>query len=286
MSIAAAGIPLSCKGRTLRDGTADIHHLGLTAMEVQFIKVNPLTRLALDEEVGKLPRELPQQLVVSVGPADHQGGTPSLEALTVPIRRRDSISTLTWSLAKEHADLQQTKALARALDASDEFNWNESGEQYVWLRGSSKVPGMANTVLGSLTPEGSRLRVHVISDERAKRLRSLLDRIAPAALRYRLSEIHDFSKIGQGAPSATRISDIPPEVESQILAEFSGRYYRAWLDEQIPALGGRTPRHAATLKTQRSKVAALLREIEMRSPKAHVPDTAWMWEELGLTDLR
>ncbi len=111
-----AGIPLSCKGRTLRDGIADIHHLGLTAMEVQFIKVNPLTRLALDEEVGKLPRELPQQLVVSVGPADHQGGTPSLEALTVPIRRRDSISTLTWSLAKEHADLQQTKALARALD--------------------------------------------------------------------------------------------------------------------------------------------------------------------------
>ncbi len=183
-------------------------------------------------------------------------------------------------------DIVDREALARALDASDEFNWNESGEQYVWLRGSSKVPGMANTVLGSLTPEGSRLRVHVISDERAKRLRSLLDRIAPAALRYRLSEIHDFSKIGQSAPSATRISDIPPEVESQILAEFSGRYYRAWLDEQIPALGGRTPRHAATLKTQRSKVAALLREIEMRSPKAHVPDTAWMWEELGLTDLR
>ncbi len=111
-----AGIPLSCKGRTLRDGIADIHHLGLTAMEVQFIKVNPLTRLALDEEVGKLPRELPLQLVVSVGPADHAGGTPSLEALTSPIRRRDSISALSWSLAKDHADLQQTKALARALD--------------------------------------------------------------------------------------------------------------------------------------------------------------------------
>ena len=69
-----AGIPLSCKGRTLRDGIADIHHLGLTAMEVQFIKVNPLTRFAMDEEVGKLPRELAQPLVVSVGPSDHQGG--------------------------------------------------------------------------------------------------------------------------------------------------------------------------------------------------------------------
>ena len=111
-----AGIPLSCKGRTLRDGIADVHHLGLTAMEVQFIKVNPLTRLALDEEVGKLPREILQQLVVSVGPGEHEGGTPSLAALTSPIRRRDSITTLTWSLAKDYADLQQTKGLARALD--------------------------------------------------------------------------------------------------------------------------------------------------------------------------
>jgi deoxyribonuclease IV len=111
-----AGIPLSCKGRTLRDGIADVHHLGLTAMEVQFIKVNPLTRLALDEEVGKLPRDIPLQLIVSVGPGDHEGGTPSLAALTSPVKRRDSLTTLTWSLAKDYADLQQTKALARALD--------------------------------------------------------------------------------------------------------------------------------------------------------------------------
>ncbi len=93
-----------------------MHHLGLTAMEVQFIKVNPLTRLVLDEEVGKLPRELVQQLVVSVGAGEHQGGAPSLEALTSPIKRRSSLSTLTWSLAKDYPDLQQTRALARALD--------------------------------------------------------------------------------------------------------------------------------------------------------------------------
>ncbi|MGI0128972.1 MAG: TIM barrel protein [Thermoplasmata archaeon] len=111
-----AGIPLSCKGRTLRDGIADVHHLGLTAMEVQFIKVNPLTRLAFDEEIGKVPRDLLLQLVMNVGSPDHQGGTPSLPALTSPVKKRDSLTTLTWSLAKDYADLQQTKALARALD--------------------------------------------------------------------------------------------------------------------------------------------------------------------------
>ncbi|HZY91354.1 MAG TPA: TIM barrel protein [Thermoplasmata archaeon] len=85
-------------------------------MEVQFIKVNPLTRLALDEEVAKLPHDLVQQLVMGVGPAGKEEAPPNLDTLTSPIRRRDNLTTLTWSLAKDYADLQQTKALARALD--------------------------------------------------------------------------------------------------------------------------------------------------------------------------
>ncbi|HYA54690.1 MAG TPA: TIM barrel protein [Thermoplasmata archaeon] len=111
-----AGIPLSCKGRTLRDGIADVHHLGLTAMEVQFIKVNPLTRAVLDEELGKPARDLVQQLVVGVGPSEDQSSEPNVVALTSPLKKRSSVTTLTWSLAKDYADLQQTRALARALD--------------------------------------------------------------------------------------------------------------------------------------------------------------------------
>ena len=93
-----------------------MHHLGLTAMEIQFIKVNPLTRRALDEEIGKLPRELLQQLVVSLGPSEPKGAGPTVETFAQPIRRRDSLTTLTWSLAKDYPDLEQTRALARALD--------------------------------------------------------------------------------------------------------------------------------------------------------------------------
>ncbi len=110
-----AGIPLSCKGRTLRDGMADVHHLGLTAMEVQFIKVNPLTRRVLDEEIGKTPRELTQILTVNAGDTP-EAGPPTPEALTTALRRRDSITSLTWSLAKDYADLDQSRGLARGLD--------------------------------------------------------------------------------------------------------------------------------------------------------------------------
>ena len=111
-----AGIPLSCKGRTLRDGIADVHHLGLSALEVQFIKVNPLTRVILDEEVGKLPKELLQQLVVEVSSPGREPTHPIAEELTHALKRRTSITTLTWSLAKDHTDLGVTKALAKALD--------------------------------------------------------------------------------------------------------------------------------------------------------------------------
>lgn len=110
-----AGIPLSCKGRTLRDGISDVHHLGLTAMEVQFIKVNPLTRVLLDEEIGKSARELLLQLVVGVGAGD-VSAVPSAPRMVAPLGRKDSLTTLTWSLAKDYADLAQTRALARALD--------------------------------------------------------------------------------------------------------------------------------------------------------------------------
>jgi deoxyribonuclease-4 len=100
----------------LRDGIADVHHLGLAAMEVQFIKVNPLQHVALEEEVGHRPRELVQQLVIAVGPNTLAKAEPMISSLTSAIKRRETLTTITTSLAKEYSDLQTTKALARSLD--------------------------------------------------------------------------------------------------------------------------------------------------------------------------
>jgi len=61
-----AGIPLSCKGRTLRDGIEDVHNLGLTAMEVQLVRVGLLERHPTEEEVGLVARDLPNELVVEI----------------------------------------------------------------------------------------------------------------------------------------------------------------------------------------------------------------------------
>ena len=55
----------------------------------------------------------------------------------------------------------------------------------------------------------------------------------------------------------------------------------------MPALGNRTPRHTATLKTFRPKLIALLKDFESHSERQRrageiAYDFTWMWAELGL----
>ena len=56
-----AGIPLSCKGRTLKDGIEDIHALQLDAMEVQLLR--PLRDIPEDLDLIK---ELGEELDVAL----------------------------------------------------------------------------------------------------------------------------------------------------------------------------------------------------------------------------
>jgi deoxyribonuclease-4 len=111
-----AGIPLSCKGRTLRDGIIDLHHLGLTAMEVQFIKVNSAVRPVSPEEVGKKPRDIADHLIVEVGLPGRKGLESSPGLLDKPLTKRNHLTTLNWFLAKDYNVLNQARTLARSVD--------------------------------------------------------------------------------------------------------------------------------------------------------------------------
>ena len=61
---------------------------------------------------------------------------------------------------------------------------------------------------------------------------------------------------------------------------------REWLDLEIPALGGSTPREAAKDRRLRARLRDLL--VEMENIEARMAgstggrDLTWMWKELGL----
>jgi hypothetical protein len=89
------------------------------------------------------------------------------------------------------------------------------------------------------------------------------------------------------APAKDEITESPPEAQAEMLGEFYERQYRKWLDEPVPALGNRTPRHAARLKTVHPKLIALLKDFESHSERQRrsgevAYDFGWMWTELGL----
>jgi len=61
-----AGIPLSCKGRTLKDGIEDVHNLSLTAMEIQMVRATAYVRYPGEEEVDLCIREIDTDFVTEI----------------------------------------------------------------------------------------------------------------------------------------------------------------------------------------------------------------------------
>ena len=109
-----SGIPLSCKGRTLRDGIEDVHNLGLSALEVQLVRVNVQERPASEEEAGRRVRDVESEIVVEVRRRD--GGDGVLTNLDTAIEAGDTIVSLTSGVAADYGELEELGALARDLD--------------------------------------------------------------------------------------------------------------------------------------------------------------------------
>ncbi len=112
-----AGIPLSCKGRTLRDGIEDVHQLGLTALEAQLVRASIQERTAEPEEVGLTPIELQTDMVIEI--VRKKGSKEEvIYDLDAPIKAEDTLVSLTSGLASNYSDLKGLKVMAEELDIS------------------------------------------------------------------------------------------------------------------------------------------------------------------------
>jgi len=112
-----AGIPLSCKGRTLRDGIEDVHNLGLTAMESQLVRAHVQERTAEGEEIGVAPKDLTTDMVIEIV---RKKGTKDevISNLDEPIRKGDTLVALSSGLARSYQELRQLRSMADELDVT------------------------------------------------------------------------------------------------------------------------------------------------------------------------
>ncbi len=110
-----AGIPLSCKGRTLKDGIEDVHNLGLNAMEVQMVRVNVVERTPDDEEVGMTPLDIASDVVVEM--VRRKGKKETIIAdLNEKIKADDTLITLASGLVQNFKELIALGHMGAELD--------------------------------------------------------------------------------------------------------------------------------------------------------------------------
>lgn len=193
-----------------------------------------------------------------------------------------------------HAD--DRASLERALDGAAAHGLARSGE-HAWTWDGKNAAG-ADVSLGTLKLEGDLLLVEVNSAARGTRVRELIERIAGAAVRHRATTHEDLHQKLVEAVTARALGREPagvegspvavePDVADALVAQHYSRHYRAWVDEPVPALDGRTPREAAKLADLKPRVEELIRGLEgmyERALKEGQPayDPSWMWADLGL----
>ncbi|MEJ2089221.1 MAG: DUF2384 domain-containing protein [Gammaproteobacteria bacterium] len=123
----------------------------------------------------------------------------------------------------------------------------------------------SNTVIGSVRLERKTLRVETNSVERADTLRKRIERACAGLLTHRGRSHEDpLAALERETPAAPppAADDIPPEQLDLIIQTHKRQHYENWLDDPIPALGNKTPRQAVRSASGRSRVEALLSEIE------------------------
>lgn len=112
-----AGIPLSCKGRTLRDGIWDVHDLGLTALEGQLVRTHVHERPAEPEEFGLTPHELVNDMVIEIV-RRKKDKEQVIWNLDKEIMEGDVLVTLASGIARNYQELRYLKLTAEELDVA------------------------------------------------------------------------------------------------------------------------------------------------------------------------
>ncbi|MBU4582692.1 MAG: SEC-C domain-containing protein [Proteobacteria bacterium] len=203
------------------------------------------------------------------------------------------------------------KLLSGEYDFADEeeipsggvsFSWLKRGPSKEWEMGAeSDEKGMIATssivhpsgkmtftVLGTVNLHPDRLILECMSRERLERGKERLLDLLGESVRHRIDEfedIHVAMERREGKGEAAK--PLKNEQARAMLVSVMQKYMSAWPDQEIPALGGKTPREAAATKAGREKVIDLIKDMEngeARKKKAGEPfiDLGPLRRELGI----
>jgi hypothetical protein len=218
-----------------------------------------------------------------------------------PLRSRDTA-----------AELRERLRTGPAFQEENESFWNWIEERQPAKRkspsrqASRSVPQQGpsvrvtldtgETILGNIELTDKALVLEANSRERAERGQAILADLAGTLVGPALMEIETLEQAmarRDGSVPEDRASDLPAELQAELVHGALTDHYSKILDEPIPALGDLSPRAAARTTAGRRKVADWLKHIENQTKSGCQPDDpmasydfTWLWRDLGLEKLR
>jgi hypothetical protein len=173
-----------------------------------------------------------------------------------------------WGRELDALERETSRAELRALlmERGENAELSEPDMPQRWLR-------------GSITPEADALEVDVNSRERLERLMRVLNEIGTSPEVVKQLVIDPAQDM-----ALPRIGSVIGAVSSE---EAEEAWRTHWPDEQLPALGGMTPRRAARSEQRKPWLEALLREMEHDADQLArrgrcAPDVDRLRAELGM----
>lgn len=190
-----------------------------------------------------------------------------------------------------------------ALRAESKTFWNWIGQKEPASKkrktdGQTFITTLADDgslVLGAVELKDKMLVLEANSQQRAERGRALIEPLIGGLVGVPVVEARTVAQLRASRPagkSKPLSSGLSPDEERAATQESLDRYYMKLLDEPVPMLGNITPRRAAKSAKGREKLVAWLKFLEngtaWHGGESAMADCSliWMWDELGVADLR
>lgn len=202
----------------------------------------------------------------------------SIPDVMMPTGEYVSLTTVTF-------DLKGDRDVAEALEAHPDIEPVGPGQ---WTRTTILEDGRRFPE-ADIELEAGVLRLVALSTQAAERGRALLEELLAGDVEHRHTVAESPSAVLERGVERPDAVDIDPALLDAMKQEYYENYYRKWLDEEIPALDGMTPREAARMPELRKETESLIRGLEgmyqesLRTGEVAY-DPSWMWAELALVD--
>ncbi len=186
---------------------------------------------------------------------------------------------LIWSKSTYSITPKKTYEVIEILKSMKEMELQESpfekgGWNFSWLLAGASSDVVGGVLMGTMVVEKNVLKTKCNSRDRDKNLRKMLARKMGNLIRYTNTVFEKFDVEEAAARNILAVREQAMESYSETGKEsftktMVTRYMR-WVDQKVPALGGKTPREAVRTEIGKQRVAELINEwenLELRASK-------------------